>query len=85
MRLVSDGEGPPQKAAMSAVRMPEEIMKVWTLSELFRLTRAELFGLHRAISSEIAGVPAESPEREVALDNLRRIAKALSLANIAPG
>jgi hypothetical protein len=24
-------------------------MRVWTLNELFRLTRAELFGLHREI------------------------------------
>ena len=59
-------------------------MKVWTLNELFRLTRNELFGLHRAILSDIANVPADAPEREVALDNLRRIAKALALANVAP-
>ena len=60
-------------------------MKVWTLNELFRLTRNELFGLHHAISSEIANAPADAPEREVALANLRRIAKVLALANVAPG
>jgi len=48
----------------------EEIMKVWTLNELFRLTRVELFGLHREIVTELASAAEDSPEREFALDKM---------------
>ena len=63
----------------------EEIMKAWTLNDLFRLTRAELFSLHREIVAELANAPEGSPERDIALANLRLIARALALPNIAPG
>ncbi len=59
-------------------------MKVWTLNELFRLTRVELLGLHREVVTELANTAPETPEREIALGNLRRIAKVLSLPNVAP-
>ncbi len=60
-------------------------MRVWTLSELFRLTRAELFGLHREIAAELASLAEGSPGREVALANLRVIAKALAMPRMTPG
>jgi hypothetical protein len=63
----------------------EEIMKVWTLNELFRYTRTELFALHREIVAELANMPEGSPERDISLANLRLIARALTLPNIAPG
>jgi hypothetical protein len=63
----------------------EDIMQEWTLNELFRLTRAELFGLHTAIVADLANAPEASPEREVGLANLRKIAKVLALPNMAPG
>ncbi len=59
-------------------------MKVWTLNELFRLTRAELFGLHREVVTELVNAAPGSPDGEIALDNIRRIAKALALPNVAP-
>ena len=60
-------------------------MKVWTLNELFRLTRTELFRLHGEIVCEVARTPEGSPEHDIALANLRRIARALALPNLAPG
>lgn len=32
-------------------------MKVWTVTELFRLARAELFALRRRIVTEMAALP----------------------------
>jgi hypothetical protein len=46
-------------------------MRVYSLEELFRLTRAELFGLHHRIASALAQLPDGSPERRIALANLR--------------
>ena len=59
-------------------------MKVWILNELFRLTRTELFALHHEIVTELANTPDGSPERDIALSNLRLIARALARPNLAP-
>ena len=71
------------KAAMSAVGN-EEIMRAWTLFELFRLTRAELFGLYQEIVNALAAMPDNDPERPVALANLLNIRKVLARPNFVP-
>jgi hypothetical protein len=47
-------------------------MRVCTLIELFRLTRAELFGLYRDIVNALAAMPDSDPERPIALPPRRR-------------
>jgi hypothetical protein len=59
-------------------------MRVYTLEELFRLTRAELIGLHHKIASALAQLPEGSPERLVALSNLRNIRRVLGRRNPVP-
>ena len=59
-------------------------MRVWTLFELFRLTRAELFGLYRDIVNALAAMPDNDPERPIALANLQNIRRALARPNFAP-
>ena len=59
-------------------------MRVWTLNELFRLTRAELFGLHREIVNTLAAMPDNDPERPIALANLQNIRRVLARPNVAP-
>ena len=59
-------------------------MRVYTLIELFRLTRAELFGLHRETVQALAETPEESPERGVALNTLRDIARVLARPKFTP-
>jgi hypothetical protein len=48
-------------------------MRAYTLNELMSLTRTELFALHRRIVTDLAMLPADSPERLAALANLRCI------------
>ena len=59
-------------------------MRAWTLIELFRLTRAELFGLHREILNALAAMPLASPERPIALANLQNIRRVLARPNLVP-
>jgi hypothetical protein len=59
-------------------------MRVYSLEELFRLTRAELFGLHHKIASALAQLPEGSPERLVALTNLRNIRRVLTRPKFTP-
>ena len=59
-------------------------MRVWTLIELFRLTRAELFGLHRDIANALAAMQDDDPERPVALANLQNIRQVLARPNLVP-
>ena len=64
---------------MSAVEEPKEAkMRTYTISELFRLTRAELMALQSQILAELAALPSNAPEREIALANLNAIRCALS-------
>lgn len=72
------------KAAIKRPETMEEIMRVWTLIELFRLTRAELFGLHRNIAITLAAMPDNDPERPIALNNLRNIRQVLAQAKLVP-
>jgi hypothetical protein len=59
-------------------------MRAWTLFELFRLTRAELFGLYRDIANALAAMPDSDPERPIALANLQNIRRVLARPNLAP-
>ena len=59
-------------------------MRAWTLNELFRLTRAELFGLYRDIVNALAAMPDSDPERPIALANLQNIRRALARPNLGP-
>ena len=59
-------------------------MRVWTLIELFRLTRADLFGLHREIITALAVMPDNDPERPIALANLQNIRRVLARPNFVP-
>ena len=59
-------------------------MRVWTLIELFRLTRAELFGLYQEIVNALATMPDSDPERPIALANLQNIRRALARASLVP-
>jgi hypothetical protein len=59
----------------------ETKMREYSLSELFNLTRAELFALHAQIAAELPAL--FEADREIALDNLRKLR--LVLAQIRPG
>jgi len=60
-------------------------MRVFTLKELFQLTRTELFGLHRRIADRLAQLPEGSDERHIALTNLRNISRVLARPILSPG
>ena len=53
-------------------------MRLFTLHDLIRLSRAELFALHQRITRELAQLPPGSPDRQIALANLRSISRVLS-------
>ena len=72
------------KAATSASETREEIMRIWTLIERFRLTRAELFGLHQEIVNAPATMPDSDPERPIALANLQNIRMVLARPSFVP-
>ncbi len=59
-------------------------MKVWTLNELFRLTRNELVALHRRVVADLVPLPLDHPDRELALGNLRNIRRALARSENTP-
>ena len=59
-------------------------MRVWTSSELLRLTRADLFALYRNIANAFAAMAERDPERPIALANLQNIRKVLARPNFAP-
>lgn len=59
-------------------------MRAWTLIELFRLTRAELFGLYQEIVNAFAAMPDNDPARPIALANLQNIRRALARASLVP-
>jgi hypothetical protein len=61
-----------------AVEMKEEIMKLYSLTELFNLSRAELFALHRETFVIFDSSPIGSDERETALANLGLIRRILA-------
>jgi hypothetical protein len=59
-------------------------MRVYTLEELFHLTRAELFALHHRIVTHLALLPESSPERPLAQTNLRNIRRVLAARGPSP-
>jgi hypothetical protein len=59
-------------------------MRVWTLIELLRLTRAELFGLYQEIVNALAAMADSDPERPIALANLQNIRRALARPHLVP-
>lgn len=59
-------------------------MRAWTLFELFRLTRTELFGLYQEIVTALAALPDSDPARAIALANLQNIRRALARASLVP-
>jgi hypothetical protein len=59
-------------------------MRAYTLNELMSLTRAELFALHRHMVHALMQLPEGSPERLIALANLRTIQRALARPNLSP-
>ncbi len=57
-------------------------MRAYSLSELFCMTRTELFALHARIVAELPVLP--DSDRAVAVDNLRRIRCTLAHPVLAP-
>jgi len=57
-------------------------MRAYSLSELFNLTRNELFDLHARIVAELPTLP--EADRNIALGNLRCIRRVLSHPRFAP-
>jgi hypothetical protein len=57
-------------------------MRVYSLTELFCMTRAELFALHARIAAELPAL--REIDRAVALDNLRKLSRVLSHPQFAP-
>jgi len=53
-------------------------MRAYSLSELFCLTRNELFSLHARIAADAAGLQEGVPEYGIALANMRLVRRALS-------
>ena len=57
-------------------------MRVYSLMELFNLTRAELFSLHAKIVAELPQLSER--DAEVGLENLRNIRRVLAQFRCAP-
>ncbi len=53
-------------------------MQAYTLTELMKLTRAELFALHQRIVTTLPHLTEPSPERSTALATLRDIRRVLA-------
>jgi hypothetical protein len=78
------GAGPPQKAAIGAVETMEETMRVLTLNELMRLTRAELCALAAQITAALPTFREGSPQRTAAYINLGNIRAVLARRDFSP-
>ncbi len=59
-------------------------MRAYSLNELFRLTRNELFKLHAKMVDELSAVPLDDPGREIAFENLRIIRRLLATPHYSP-
>lgn len=59
-------------------------MKTYSISELFNLTRYQLFALHDGIIAELAPLPEGDALRAVGLANLRRIRRVLAHSRLSP-
>ena len=59
-------------------------MRSYSLTELFCLTRDELFALHAEIASALAALPDDAADRPILLDTLRNIRRVLATARLSP-
>lgn len=59
-------------------------MNVYTITELMRLTKIELTILEAKIALKLPELPDFSPERPIALANLRKLRRALALHCASP-
>ena len=59
-------------------------MRAYSLNELFRLTRNELFELHAETVRELDDIPEDSAELAIAFENLRLIRRVLAHPHFAP-
>ena len=59
-------------------------MRAYSLNELFRLTRNELFALHAETVCELAELPEASSDQVIAFENLRLIHRVLARRGPAP-
>jgi hypothetical protein len=85
MRPASFGTGPPPEGRDVRGRKRRRIkLRVYSLEELFRCTRAELFALHHKIASALAQLPEGSRERLAALTNLRNIRRVPARPTLMP-
>jgi hypothetical protein len=62
----------------------EETMRVLTINDLMRLTRAELSALAQQIASELPAFPEGSPERANAFTTLHNIRSVLTRRDYSP-
>jgi hypothetical protein len=82
MRPASFGAVLCRTAAITRSKTKETKMRAYSLNELFYLTRGELFALHARIVAELPAL-CES-DREAALDNLRKLRRALAQVRPEP-
>jgi len=73
-----------QKAAIGAVEMMEETMRVLSITELMRMAKIELCDLAARITNVLLDFPEGSSEREAAHINLRRIRRVLARRDFSP-
>ncbi len=59
-------------------------MRSYSLNELFRLTRFELFDLHGKVVTELSTLHEAAPERTVGYANLQLIRRVLARATLTP-
>jgi hypothetical protein len=77
-------QGLQQKAAIGAVEMMEETMRVLTITELMRLSKIELCDLAARITNIFPDFPEGSPEQAAAVINLRNIRTILARRDFSP-
>lgn len=78
------GIGPCQKAAMVAVKTKENTMQVISVTDLSRLTRAQLFSLLTQFQATLADLAPDSPEYLFANARLANIRLVLSQKSPSP-
>jgi hypothetical protein len=61
------------------------MMRVYSITELMRLTRTELCALLNRISATLWNLPEGSPARHAALTNLANIRRVLARRDPSPG
>ena len=59
-------------------------MRTYSLTELFCLTRNELFALHARVVAELSALPEDAADRLAAFDTLRLIRRVLARHRPAP-